>query len=76
MVEAWQISMDARPIWSTGKFQDSQDYTEKYCLKTNKQANNRKKPTKWTQCITVIGECNNIYYTSQLFKVLDSYFSL
>jgi hypothetical protein len=38
----------SRPTWSKSEFQDSQGYTEKPCLKTNKQTNKQTNPNPKT----------------------------
>ena len=43
-------SLSWRPAWST-KFQDSQGYTEKPCLRNNNNNNNKTKKTQKTKKI-------------------------
>jgi hypothetical protein len=38
--------LSSRPAGLQSDFQDSQDYTEKHCLKKNKKTKNKKQKTK------------------------------
>jgi hypothetical protein len=66
------VDLDLRPAWST-EFQDSQGYTEKPCLKTNKQ--NRERERERENCakkidsstlLTRTGERNSPHFSLAL----------